>query len=37
VLAAFYFYFMIGLSFGAALRTNLILMGRPTPPRRSWG
>lgn len=27
VLAAFYFYFMIGLSFGAALRTNLILMG----------
>jgi diguanylate cyclase (GGDEF)-like protein len=27
LLAAFYFYFMIGLSFGAALRTNLILIG----------
>jgi diguanylate cyclase (GGDEF)-like protein len=26
LLAAFYFYFMIGLSFGAALRTNLMLM-----------
>ena len=26
LLAAFYFYFMIGLSFGAALRTNLLLI-----------
>ncbi len=27
LLAAFYFYFMIGLTFGAAVRTNLILIG----------
>src|SRR5580693_8211606 len=27
VLAAFYFYFMLGLSFSAALRTNLLLIG----------
>jgi len=27
VLAAFYFYFMLGLSFQAALRTNLLLIG----------
>jgi diguanylate cyclase (GGDEF)-like protein len=27
LLAAFYFYFMLGLTFGAALRTNLILIG----------
>ena len=26
LLAAFYFYFMIGLTFGAALRTNLLLI-----------
>jgi hypothetical protein len=25
LLAAFYFYFMLGLSFSAALRTNLLL------------
>src|SRR5260370_5752802 len=27
LLAAFYFYFMLGLSFSAALRTNLLLIG----------
>jgi diguanylate cyclase (GGDEF)-like protein len=27
LLAAFYFYFMLGLTFGAAVRTNLILIG----------
>lgn len=27
LLAAFYFYFMIGLTFGAAVRTNLMLIG----------
>jgi diguanylate cyclase (GGDEF)-like protein len=30
LLAAFYFYFMIGLTFGAALRTNLMLIGAYT-------
>ncbi len=27
LLAAFYFYFMLGMTFGAALRTNLLLIG----------
>ena len=34
LLAAFYFYFMLGLTFGAALRTNLLLIARLRHARR---
>ena len=33
LLAAFYFYFMLGLTFNAALRTNGALMRRTRSPR----